>query len=143
MVEEIGVTSSALTAAMQELFATEFQKIGAEWKSYKQEIIAAVENVEAKLEKRLTVLEQEIGEVNKNLTQISNRIQQIEVDHELQKEQLAGIIEAFKVMQKGVTEQQGQLEGLFQQMEKIDNNSRRANVRIKKLKEDLESDDLR
>lgn len=117
MMEEAGVAPLTLTAI--------------------QYIINAVENVESRLDKRLSALEEQIGVVNKNVGQLSNRVQQIEAEYEKEKEQLAVMTAAFKGIENGHSEQQGVVEDLIQQVEIIDNSNRRANIRITKLKENL------
>lgn len=50
----------------------EIQKIGNEWKTHKQDIITAMEEVESRIDKRLTILKEQIEEVNKNVLHLYN-----------------------------------------------------------------------
>lgn len=52
--------------------------MGHEWRLHKWEMISALENVEVKLDQRLTKLEKQFGAVNKHLVQLANRIQKTE-----------------------------------------------------------------
>lgn len=58
MSEETGA-SSIFLLGIQDLFVKELQKIE-EMKLYKQEIITGVESVEAKINKKMTALEEQI-----------------------------------------------------------------------------------
>lgn len=77
MSEDIGVIPLTLVG-IQEPFSKEFQKMAVEMKSFKQEIITAVETVETKIDKRMTALEEQIGEIHKSMVQLSTRVQLME-----------------------------------------------------------------
>lgn len=114
MAEEAGIIPLILSV-IQEILVKKIQKVGNEQTSYKQDIITAVENVESRADKRLMMLEEQ-RVVNKDMVQLSNRVQWIGANIQKQKEQLVLMTEAFKRIKKGFTEQ-GQIEDLFQQAE--------------------------